>query len=69
MPILFSEEGDGSHRLGVEGSSCSRPLTRLRLGTFNGAAAVLLAQQALESLIGNGVGAPPVSRFLYPPAL
>src|SRR6266852_2518775 len=44
---------------GVEGSSDPSP--RLRLGTFNG------RRPTRESLIGNGGGAPPVSRFLYRP--
>src|SRR5712671_954636 len=35
------------------------PSPRLRLGTFNG------RRPTRESLIGNGGGAPPVSRFLY----
>src|SRR5260370_34758009 len=55
---------------GVEGSSCLPaagrqvdPSPRLRLGTFNG------RRPARESLIGNGAGTPPVSRFLYRPAL
>src|SRR5260370_18775530 len=39
------------------------PSPRLRLGTFNG------RWPARESLIGNGADAPPVSRFLYRPAL
>ena len=39
------------------------PSPRLRLGTFNG------RRPARESLFGNGGGAPPVSRFLYRPAL
>src|SRR6266436_8885556 len=39
------------------------PSPRLRLGTFNG------RRPTRESLIGNGGGAPPVSRFLYRPAL
>jgi len=37
------------------------PSPRLRLGTFNG------WRPTRESLIGNGGGAPPVSRFLYRP--
>src|SRR6266853_2730879 len=37
------------------------PSPRLRLGTFNG------RRPSRESLIGNGAGAPPVSRFLYRP--
>src|SRR6267378_2239622 len=37
------------------------PSPRLRLGTFNG------RRPTRESLIGNGSGAPPVSRFLYRP--
>jgi hypothetical protein len=39
------------------------PSPRLRLGTFNG------RRPTRESLIGNGAGTPPVSRFLYRPAL
>src|SRR5260370_35991102 len=39
------------------------PSPRLRLGTFNG------RRPSRESLIGNGGGAPPVSRFLYRLAL
>src|SRR5216684_9265552 len=39
------------------------PSPRLRLGTFNG------RRPSRESLVGNGGGAPPVSRFLYRPAL
>src|SRR5882762_11004569 len=39
------------------------PSPRLRLGTFNG------RRPTRESLIGNGGSAPPVSRFLYRPAL
>src|SRR5258708_1587759 len=39
------------------------PSPRLRLGTFNG------RRPTRESLVGNGGGAPPVSRFLYRPAL
>jgi len=37
------------------------PSPRLRLGTFNG------RRPTRESLIGNGAGAPLVSRFLYRP--
>src|SRR5689334_12635022 len=37
------------------------PSPRSRLGTFNG------RRPTRESLIGNGGGAPPVSRFLYRP--
>src|SRR5258708_22780347 len=49
---------------GIEGSLFRvDPSPRLRLGTFNG------RRPARESLIGNGAGAPPVSRFLYRPAL
>src|SRR6266436_10017349 len=55
---------------GIEGSTCLPaagkqvdPSPRLRLGTFNG------RRPTRESLIGNGGGAPPVSRFLYRPAL
>src|SRR2546430_8905000 len=47
---------------GVEGSFVQvDPSPRLRLGTFNG------RRPTRESLIGNGGGAPPVSRFLYRP--
>src|SRR6266852_4564637 len=47
---------------GVEGSLFRvDPSPRLRLGTFNG------RRPTRESLIGNGAGAPPVSRFLYRP--
>src|SRR6266571_6314764 len=47
---------------GIEGSLFRvDPSPRLRLGTFNG------RRPARESLIGNGAGAPPVSRFLYRP--
>src|SRR5260370_27932524 len=49
---------------GVEGSLFRvDPSPRLRLGTFNG------WRSTRESLVGNGAGAPPVSRFLYRPAL
>src|SRR6266853_5471524 len=55
---------------GIEGSTCLPaagkqvdPSPRLRLGTFNG------RRPTRESLIGNGGGAPPVSRFLYRRAL
>src|SRR6266853_6722686 len=37
------------------------PSPRLRLGTFNG------RRPTRESLVGNGAGTPPVSRFLYRP--
>jgi hypothetical protein len=37
------------------------PSSRSRLGTFNG------QRPVRESLIGNGAGTPPVSRFLYRP--
>src|SRR6266704_630793 len=47
---------------GIEGSLFRvDPSPRLRLGTFNG------RRPARESLVGNGGGAPPVSRFLYRP--
>jgi hypothetical protein len=47
---------------GVEGSLFRvDPSSRLRLGTFNG------RRPTRESLVGNGAGAPPVSRFLYRP--
>src|SRR5437879_5612663 len=53
---------DGSS--GIEGSLFRvDPSPRLRLGTFNG------WRLTRESLIGNGAGAPPVSRFLYHRAL
>src|SRR5260370_39891272 len=49
---------------GIEGSLFRvDPSPRLRLGTFNG------RRPTRESLDGNGGGAPPVSRFLYRPAL
>ena len=54
MTLIGSESRD---RLAAD------PSPRLRLGTFNG------RRPSRESLIGNGVGAPPVSRFLYRPAL
>src|ERR1700686_3221806 len=47
---------------GVEGSLLRvDPSPRLRLGTFNG------RRPSRESLVGNGAGTPPVSRFLYHP--
>src|SRR6266581_7026830 len=47
---------------GIEGSLFRvDPSPRLRLGTFNG------RRPTRESLVGNGAGAPPVSRFLYRP--
>ncbi len=52
MTLIGSESRD---RLAAD------PSPRLRLGTFNG------RRPSRESLIGNGVGAPPVSRFLYRP--
>jgi hypothetical protein len=52
MALIGSESRD---RLAAD------PSPRLRLGTFNG------RRPSRESLIGNGVGTPPVSRFLYRP--
>jgi hypothetical protein len=74
MPILFSKgKADGSHRLGVEGSSCSRPLTPAYGSEFSTDGSRLV--RALE---GNGAGCRftprscktvrgAVSRFLYRP--
>src|SRR5437016_2547437 len=49
---------------GIEGSSCKstpHPAYGSELSTGGG--------RLVRALIGNGVGAPPVSRFLYRPAL
>jgi hypothetical protein len=62
MPILFSERRPMA-RIGSESRDrlAADPSPRLRLGTFNG------RRPTRESQIGNGGGAPPVSRFLYRP--
>src|SRR6266478_7330962 len=63
-------DGSSGSRDRLASPACSRqaaagrqvdPSPRLRLGTFNG------RRPTRESLIGNGGGAPPVSRFLYRP--